>query len=156
MTKVAEDRPLTTSDLPPTEPPVNVEPGPGPAGQREAKREAIEHATTGREALEVRAPSELVATASGASVAADDEPSPLFSVEEAQRLRAEWDAIQLRFVDEPRQSVEKADGLVATVIERLAETFSHQRSELETKWARREGEPDLRTSSMRITECSGR
>jgi hypothetical protein len=37
----------------------------------------------------------------------------VFSREEAKDFRARWDAIQVSFVDEPRQVVEQADSLVA-------------------------------------------
>jgi hypothetical protein len=55
----------------------------------------------------------------------------LFASDEAQRFRSRWENIQIGFVDEPRQSVERADELVAEVINRLTEIFAGQRCELE-------------------------
>jgi hypothetical protein len=54
----------------------------------------------------------------------------------AQTFRSEWTEIQVGFVDEPRGSVEKADGLVARVVQRLAEVFADERARLEKEWAR--------------------
>jgi hypothetical protein len=47
--------------------------------------------------------------------------TPLFVTTEADSYRSRWEKIQTGFVDEPRQSVERADELVAAVIKRLAE-----------------------------------
>jgi hypothetical protein len=60
----------------------------------------------------------------------------LFSTEETESFRSEWSAIQIGFVDEPRQSVERADALVARLMKRLAEVFAGERSELEHQWDR--------------------
>lgn len=65
-----------------------------------------------------------------------DEPSPapLLSAEATGAYQARWDAIQTAFVDEPRRVVEQADGLVAEVMQRLAETFARERASLERHW----------------------
>ncbi len=62
--------------------------------------------------------------------------NPLFAAEEAQNLRSRWEKIQIGFVDEPRESVEQADQLVATVIKRLAEVFADERNKLEREWGK--------------------
>jgi hypothetical protein len=36
--------------------------------------------------------------------AIDEQATPLFSLEEAKDFRARWDAVQVGFVDEPRQA----------------------------------------------------
>ena len=65
--------------------------------------------------------------------AANDEarPAPLFAREVAEDFRARWDAIQIGFVDDPRNAVQSADELVAQVMKRLAETFARERATLE-------------------------
>jgi len=68
--------------------------------------------------------------------AAPESRIQLFSGDEAQTFRSEWMEIQVGFVDEPRGSVEKADGLVARVVQRLAEVFADERAKLEKEWAR--------------------
>ena len=72
---------------------------------------------------------------------------PLFPGDEAQQLRARWDAIQAGFVDEPRSAVEEADGLVATAMKRLAETFADERQTLESQWDRGD---DVSTEDLRL------
>ena len=57
--------------------------------------------------------------------------SALFSQDESKELYAKWDAIQVGFVDEPRQAVERADSLVAGAMKRLAEVFAEERARLE-------------------------
>lgn len=65
-----------------------------------------------------------------------DERTALFSPEETNSLRGQWDSIQVGFVDEPRQAVERADQLVAGAMKRLAEMFAAERSRLEGQWDR--------------------
>jgi len=55
-------------------------------------------------------------------------------VDEAGKFRKCWEQIQTEFVDDPRGSVKKADGLVADTIKRLAEVFAEQRTRLEHEW----------------------
>jgi hypothetical protein len=69
-------------------------------------------------------------------VAAISEPMPLFSESELGDFRSQWSKIQTGFVDEPRQTVEGADKLVAAVMQRLAEGFANERSGLEKQWDR--------------------
>lgn len=61
-------------------------------------------------------------------------PTPLLSSEMTGAYQARWDAIQTAFVDEPRRVVEQADGLVAEMMQRLAETFARERANLERHW----------------------
>jgi len=61
----------------------------------------------------------------------DAQLAPLFNQDAATDLRARWDTVQKSFVDDPGEAVHAADELVAQVTRSLAETFAHQRSELE-------------------------
>jgi hypothetical protein len=65
-----------------------------------------------------------------------EEQAALFSQDESKDLYAKWDAIQVGFVDEPRQAVERADSLVAGAMKRLAEVFAEERARLEGQWDR--------------------
>jgi len=58
----------------------------------------------------------------------------LFSDSVIGDLRTRWSDVQAAFVDEPRRSVEQADQLVATVMQRLAEGFANERASLERQW----------------------
>jgi hypothetical protein len=55
----------------------------------------------------------------------------LFLAPVAEDFRQRWDAVQIGFVDDPRQAVRSADELVAQVMKTLAETFAEQRSGIE-------------------------
>jgi hypothetical protein len=59
---------------------------------------------------------------------------PLFDDSVDHKFRDRWREIQTGFVDEPRNSVEKADELVADLMQQLAQSFSKQRNELEHQW----------------------
>ena len=61
---------------------------------------------------------------------------PLFPDDELHNFRARWDQVQTSFVDEPRQAVEQADSLVASVVKRIAEQFANERANLESQWAK--------------------
>jgi len=78
-----------------------------------------------------------------------DEPSPapLLSTEATGAYQARWDAIQTAFVDEPRRVVEQADGLVAEVMQQLAETFARERASLERHW---DQGGDVSTEDLRL------
>ncbi len=75
------------------------------------------------------------------------ERAPLFSGDETGRFRARWEDIQTGFVDNPRQSVQQADQLVAEVIKRLAEVFADERERLEQQWSKGE---NVSTEDLRV------
>jgi hypothetical protein len=64
----------------------------------------------------------------------DTELEPLLDRAEVDRFRERWRELQTAFVDEPRQVVETADGLVAELTRRLVETFAAERAALESRW----------------------
>jgi hypothetical protein len=64
-----------------------------------------------------------------------------------QQLRSRWDQIQGAFVDEPRRAVQQADQLVDDAIQRLSQSFTEQRSNLEGQWDRGD---DVSTEELRI------
>jgi hypothetical protein len=79
--------------------------------------------------------------------AAVSEPVPLFSESEMKDFRSQWSNLQTGFVDEPRQTVEGADKLVAAVMQRLAEGFTNERSGLEKQWDRGD---NVSTEDLRV------
>jgi hypothetical protein len=62
-------------------------------------------------------------------------------------FRSRWSKLQTGFVDEPRQTVEDADKLVAAVMQRLAEGFGNERPGLEKQWDRGE---NVSTEDLRV------
>jgi hypothetical protein len=79
--------------------------------------------------------------------AAISKPMPLFSESETGDFRSQWSKVQTGFVDEPRRTVEDADKLVATVMQRLAEGFANERSGLEKQWDRGD---NVSTEDLRV------
>lgn len=71
----------------------------------------------------------------------------LFADDELAGLRARWDSVQAGFVDDPRDCVLKADGLVSDVVDHLTAGFSQARSRLEERWARGE---EASTEDLRV------
>lgn len=72
---------------------------------------------------------------------------PLFPRAVREELRFRWEALQVGFVDEPRQAVEEADHLVSETIEGLTKSFSSQQEKLEQQWHR---EQDVSTEELRL------
>jgi hypothetical protein len=117
-----EERPLSTADLA-----GRVDDGDGaPAGERQARDSGEE----------------------GAAPAAAE---PLFPDEKTEAFQGRWVDIQARFVDEPRESVQAADSLVAELMQQLADGFSRVRSDLEGQWDRGDAvsTEDLRVALQR-------
>jgi hypothetical protein len=87
-----------------------------------------------------------------------DERTALFSSDETKTLRGQWDSIQVGFVDEPRQAVERADALVAGAMKRLAEMFAAERERLEKQWDRGDSvsTEELRQALRRYRSFFGR
>lgn len=89
-----------------------------------------------------------VADASGVNdVTPATTSGPLFSDSDIGDLRSRWGDVQAGFVDEPRRSVEHADQLVATVMQRLAEGFANERAALEKQW---ESGDNVSTEDLRV------
>lgn len=59
--------------------------------------------------------------------------APLFLPQMAQKFQAQWDEVQIGFVDDPTQAVRRADELVAQVMKNLAETFAEERANVESQ-----------------------
>jgi hypothetical protein len=72
---------------------------------------------------------------------------PLLGQDDAEGFRSRWESIQTGFVDSPRQAVEEADGLVAELMQRLAQTFTEERESLEAQWSRGD---DVSTEDLRV------
>jgi hypothetical protein len=99
--------------------------------RREAERREAEHRDAERREAERRDLERREAERRPAAEA----PEALLGADTAG-FRQEWEAIQAGFVDEPRQAVERADGLVARAAQRLTEVFAHERQRLEEQWSR--------------------
>lgn len=123
MSARERDPRLTTADL-----------ASAPPSEERIERERMEdeggRPRNGREAIPETAREERVA---------------LFPDQELDQMRNDWKGIQGRFVDEPRASVEAADHMVATTVQRLAQSFARERENLEGQW----GQGDVSTEDLR-------
>jgi hypothetical protein len=77
----------------------------------------------------------------------EQQTEKLFADDELNDYRSRWDEVQAGFVDEPRQAVERADELVADLVQRITKSFSESRSALESQWA--EGD-EASTEDLRV------
>jgi hypothetical protein len=78
---------------------------------------------------------------------ADSRLGPLLGDEDTTDFRNRWQGVQTGFVDEPRDSVQRADALVAELMQRLAATFRDERESLEAQWSRGD---DVSTEDLRV------
>jgi hypothetical protein len=109
-----------------------------------------ESLTTGDESSAAGEPSQMETEPSS-------EPSTersLLADNDLSGLRSRWDDVQAAFVDNPKECVQKADILVAEVVEQLTTSFSDARSRLEAQWARGEkvSTEDLRVALKRYRD----
>lgn len=129
----ADDRELTTADLAGAKNTVDVSRNEVEAGRLKPVRSE-------------RSAGDFPANQQSGIPAAPD-PTPLFPDGQLQDLQARWSDIQTGFVDEPRDAVERADSLVASTMQQLAEAFSKERSKLEQQWDRGD---NISTEDLRV------
>ena len=65
--------------------------------------------------------------------ASDQQLAALFPADVAEDFRSRWDTVQIGFVDDPTDAVQKADELVAQVMKSLAQSFAQQRASIEAE-----------------------
>lgn len=102
------------------------------------------------ETAEVREKPNLTSAKLSSAIAAHrptDGGTQLFSESDIGDLRSRWSNVQTGFVDEPRRAVQEADKLVAAVMQRLAEGFANERSNLEKQWDRGD---NVSTEDLRV------
>ena len=64
-----------------------------------------------------------------------------------QEIDQRWQQVQSEFVDDPRKSVSHAHQLVSDAMQRIVDTFTHERNDLERQWS--EGQ-DVSTEDLRV------
>ena len=98
-----------------------------------AQADADPHAA----APETPYPDEPASAATPQSPPTQDEAyAPLLDDAEAEDFLARWRDVQAQFVDDPQGAVRDGDGLVAELMQALAQRFSEQKGELEEHWNR--------------------
>ena len=96
----------------------------------EARQDEFDETGTERE-LSPAEPQPRAATTDDGSAAPE-----LFEAGEVDRFRVEWQEVQSRFVDDPRDAVQQADQLVDNVMRSLSNTFADRKHDLEKAWQR--------------------
>jgi hypothetical protein len=127
------DKPLSTRDL------VNTEAERDDSGPYDAEYESAPEADSDLHSSAIDA-GELKKDT-------DDGWQPLLPADQTERFTGQWHEIQTQFVDEPRQSVEQADALVADLMQRLAASFSNEREHLEAQW---DAQGNASTEDLRV------
>jgi len=76
-----------------------------------------------------------------------EDEQELFGSNELQGFRSRWEEVQASFVDEPRESVQRADELVSDLMAKLVSGFDQTRSGLEERWNKGE---EASTEDLRV------
>ncbi|MFF4371527.1 hypothetical protein [Streptomyces sp. NPDC001594] len=115
----------------------------------EAPQQPPDDGLTAEPEGEGAAPRTRITDEAGGEPDAAPEPdtAPLLGAQEAEGLRTRWQQVQQGFVDDPKQSVLAADGLVAEVMQLLATTFADHKQSLEGQWHRGE---EVATEDLRL------
>jgi hypothetical protein len=112
------------------------------------REEAMMAAMAPREEMPEETPSAMMPDETGGTMTGSETSrTPLLAEDELQTYRQRWEALQVRFVDQPRDSVEGADELVSDLVERLSKVFADERASLESQW---EEGTDASTEDLRI------
>ena len=151
-----------TAETVPTDPTTaeTVQPGSPPAVTGGTEEAPADRATTARTEPTAQRPGtkpppartvETDPSTAGTDLSTEES---LFGNDKLSDLRSRWDHVQSGFVDDPRESVQQADGLVSDVVDQLTTGFSEARSRLEAQWARGEeaSTEDLRLALQRYRE----
>jgi hypothetical protein len=75
------------------------------------------------------------------------ETTALLPSNEASGFESRWQEIQVAFVDQPRESVQRADTLVADLMQQLTHGFTEERKRLEAQWDRGD---EVSTEDLRV------
>jgi hypothetical protein len=110
--------------------------------------------TAGRHADAAAPPAEAPEPAAPSAEHESSTDEELFAGDDLAELRARWAGVQAAFVDDPKDCVHKADGLVSDLVEQLTAGFAQARSRLEEQWSRGEeaSTEDLRLALMHYRE----
>jgi hypothetical protein len=73
--------------------------------------------------------------------------TPYLPEADSERVHERWRRVQTEFVDDPRKSVSEAHQLVSDMVERIVETFTQERNELEGQWSKG---ADVSTEDLRV------
>ena len=75
-----------------------------------------------------------------------EQGSSYLPTQTSDQVNQRWQHIQSGFVDDPRKSVSEAHQLVGELVQRIVDTFTNERHELERQWS----EGDASTEDLRV------
>jgi hypothetical protein len=88
------------------------------------------------------------ANANGSAKPIITPPAPEYlPKQDSQQVSERWQSVQATFVDDPRKSVSEAHKLVSDLMERIVQTFSDERGDLEKQWSKG---GDVSTEDLRV------
>ncbi|HVH65975.1 MAG TPA: hypothetical protein VM674_08055 [Candidatus Acidoferrum sp.] len=118
-------------------------------GEDDADRQRDTHAMDERAAAKPIEPSGRTDDLREAKPASlpDGNGSRAAQAQSLEHFSGRWEEIQSGFVDDPLGTVERADRLVAEVIERMTTMFNDERKRLEARWSRSE---KVETEDLRL------
>jgi hypothetical protein len=73
--------------------------------------------------------------------------TPYLPEADSARANDRWRRVQTEFVDDPRKSVSEAHQLVSEMVQRIVDTFTHERGELERQWSKGD---NVSTEDLRV------
>lgn len=76
-----------------------------------------------------------------------DDDTSFIQQDAKAEMNTRWQEVQTEFVDDPRKSVAHAHQLVSDAVQRIVDTFTNERNQLERQWS--EGE-DVSTEDLRV------
>ena len=85
--------------------------------------------------------------AQDASYTASDTDEGFLPGEQMDDLRERWSDVQASFVDDPRTAVQQAHELVTNLVDELTNTFTRERTNLESQW---NGNGQADTEALRV------
>ncbi|MGW2648525.1 hypothetical protein ACWC2T_27235 [Streptomyces sp. NPDC001393] len=125
------DSGLSTEELAKS-PDTNAEPG---APLYPGEGESAESTDTADDIASCSTQTAAADKTAGARTEDADEMPQLLTAEDQASFRERWEKIQNTFVDDPREAVQAADSLVASVMQTLATTFDEHKKTLEGQWS---------------------
>lgn len=117
-----------------------------PAAAREAARRDQDQARE-KQAHEERPQATTATATSGNGDYRSERNGHLIEKDRASDYRERWTAVQAIFVDQPRDAVKQADGLVKDLMKTIADTFDRERASLEKQWSSGE---QVSTEQLRV------
>jgi hypothetical protein len=88
-------------------------------------------------------------TPAAAQPAPAEHPEPIWTAEQTAQFQERWQALQLRFVDDPRSAAEQAAALVGEAMDEFSTAVAARRQQLDA-WRDNGGSDGEATEQMRI------